>query len=538
MNGNVTNVLVFLSQLRLLVAALLLVGVVAAEDAHQVAREAAKAAREGDYAKAAALYGKAARLAPYATYAAQSRDMLAAAMRDGQVRVEQADSDGADDDLLDEPLTDIISEDELEETRRPLPPIQLTASPQKHDVQRQAPVRDLWEQTMKSYGLDVIFDEAVRDADRISFEIEGADYRQVIRMLELATNTVAYPVSESLMLIAPNDQNAQTRLEPTAAVAIHIPFALSMEDAQEIANALRQALEIKAMMVDGSRRLLLVRDRYSRVLLAQVLAQDLMNAPQDIVLELELREVNRRETNRYGLNWSTTAPVLLFTNWMNNTLNPVDGFSYLTFGGNPMVGIGLSSVEAVAFMSRNDARTVYRTETRTTAGKEAELKLGQQYPVVQQTFLRSGSQNTNTRSTFFPQVQFRQLGFALKCKPSVWRNSVMLDLKVTTELLTGQSVNDIPIFSNRETSTRVRMEIGETVAVAGLLSREEARGLSGLAGLSQLPGIGALFRQTTTSKDETELLILITPRLIHQRAIRGSTPTLYTGTATRVLAPL
>jgi general secretion pathway protein D len=533
-NGDVTDILVFLAKLRIVILLLAVSAGLAAADAHQLARDAARAARSGDYARAFLLYSQAAQLSPYSPYAALSRDMLSSAVRASQANL-LPETSGGDGEGLDENLSDIISDEDLAEASKPLPPIKLNAKSERFDLRQRAPVRRLWEEVLQQYGLEVVFDESIRDAEPLPIHLDDVDYRTAIRALELSSNTVAYPVAENLVLVAPNSAETQTRLEPYAAVAIPLPYTLTTEEALEIANALRQALEIRAMMVDGVRRLMLVRDRYSRVLLAQLLAQELMNAPQDLVVEV-LREVNRRSLYRYGINWMTTAPAIVFTTWMNNVLKPVEGVGYLAFGGNPMIGIGLSTVEAVAFMNRTDANTIYRAEARASSGKESTFKLGQRYPVVQQSYVRREGQQF--RGAFFPQVQFEQLGFSMTVKPVVWRDSVTLDLKATIELLTGESVNGIPVFSNRETATRVRLDAGQTVAVAGLLSREEAVSLSGLAGLSQVPGIGALFRQTTTTKENTELLILITPRLIHQRPERGSTPTLYTGTATRFQAPL
>lgn len=528
-------------------------------DARKLARDAARAARDGDYVRAFALYSQAAQQEPYSSYAAQSRAMLAAARREQQVSIATASgtvtelpaafSDALGDlavdpdksasngeDNLDE-LTDIISPADLAETRQPLPPIQLEAGLQRTAIDTRAPRRRLWEEVLRSYGLEVIFDQSIRDEQPVVLELEDADYREAIRALELVTGTNAYVVTEKLLLVAPDDQNAQNRLEPTVAVAIPIPMVLRTEDATEIANALRQALEIRTVMVDGERRLLLLRDRYARVLLAQVLAEELMAAPQDVVLEIELREVNHRSLNRYGIQWQTEFPVTLFRTWLNNRIRPVEGVSYLTFSSNPLVGIGIGASELVAFMSRNDARTLYRAELRTGSGKEAELNLGQQYPVIQQSFLTAPTSQPGA-TTFFPQVQFRQLGASFKATPTIWRDVVTLDFQATVELLTGESVNGIPVFSNREVSTRFQLREGQTVAVSGLLARDEAVSLTGLAGLASLPGIGALFRQTTTQREETDLLILVTPRVLHPRSVRGSSPTIYTGTATRFLAPL
>ncbi len=530
--------------MRLFLLVLTVATLLCGADASRLARQAAQAARKGEFVRAHALYAEAARLQPYGSFAAQSQAMLSAAAQQKLLAASAAVAGDPDDPATgevdsgdDEVLSDIITDADLKETRQPLPPLKLKALDAITTLSQASPLRKLWEDTLRLYGLEAVFDEALRDGQPIPLELAGASYRDAIRALELSTNTLAYPVTERLLLIAPNDQNTQTRLEPTAAVAIPIPLAMQTEDAQEIANALRQALEIRALMVDGSRRIMLVRDRYARVLLAETLAQELMNAPQDIVMEVELREVNRRSLTRYGINWPTNFPAVLFRTWLNNRIRADAALSYLGFGGNPLVGIGVGAAEAVAFMSRSDSRTIYRAQMRSSSGREVSLNLGQQYPVVQQGFLRSPTSEPGA-SAFFPQVQFRQLGFALKAKPYVWRNEVTVDFETSVELLTGESVNGIPVFSNREANTRVRLEAGQTIVIAGLMNREEAISLSGLAGLSRLPGIGALFRQTTTQREDTELLILLTPRLVQSGTRRGSSPQLYSGTATRFLAPL
>ncbi|MDZ7639834.1 MAG: type II and III secretion system protein [Bryobacterales bacterium] len=188
-------------------------------------------------------------------------------------------------------------------------------------------------------------------------------------------------------------------------------------------------------------------------------------------------------------------------------------------------------------MSRSDSKTIYRAELRGNSGKESVLNLGQQYPILQSSFLSGPTQQPGS-SVFFPQVDFKQIGFEVKAKPVVWRDTVTMDLSLNVSLLTGESSNGIPVLSNRETTTRLQVENGQMISVAGLLLREEARSLSGLAGLGQLPGIGALFRQTSNTKEETEVLIVIRPRVLHSRTSRMASPGWWTGTSTRFLAPL
>lgn len=529
--------------LRAFILLLALGSALTAGEAENLAKAAAKAARGGDYVRAFTLYSRAARLSPYSVYDQQSRAMLAAAAANEQVGLGSASSgaeappsapSGAREAVLGH-----IDAETLAATRRPLPPVKLEASQAARDLNITAPPKNLWEDVLKQYGLDAVFDESVADAAPAHLELNDAGYRDAIHALELVTNTIAIPVARNLLLVAANNPTTQTQLEPTAAVAIPVPQAIANEDATEIANAVRQALEIKTVMVDATRRLLLIRDRYSKVLAAQALIEDLLGYPQDIVLEVEFREVSRRSLNRFGINLPTSFPLRLFTTWMNNRVTPVAGLSnYLTFGGGAsLVGIGIASSEAVAFMSRSDSKTIYRAELRAGSGKESVLKLGQEYPILRSTFL-SGHVRTPGSSVFFPQVDFKQIGFEVKVKPFVWHRTVTLDLGLTVALLTGESSNGIPVLSNRETSTRVQLEDGQMIAVAGLLHREEARNLSGLAGLHQIPGIGALFRQTSTTKEDTEVLIILRPYVLHGRPSRMAAGGWWTGASTRFMAPL
>ncbi|MBK6674999.1 MAG: hypothetical protein IPG49_16680 [Proteobacteria bacterium] len=74
-------------------------------------------------------------------------------------------------------------------------------------------------------------------------------------------------------------------------------------------------------------------------------------------------------------------------------------------------------------------------------------------------------------------------------------------------------VGDFPGFVKRRTSTAINVMAGETVALAGLHVRERSRDRQGLPGLSSLPVAGWLFSSARRQSRESELIVLITPRL-------------------------
>jgi len=83
-----------------------------------------------------------------------------------------------------------------------------------------------------------------------------------------------------------------------------------------------------------------------------------------------------------------------------------------------------------------------------------------------------------------------------------------------SQLDSSVRVGDFPGFVKRRTSTAINVLAGETVAIAGLVARERSRDRQGLPGLSSLPGAGWLFSSTRRQSRESELVVLITPRLL------------------------
>ena len=93
-------------------------------------------------------------------------------------------------------------------------------------------------------------------------------------------------------------------------------------------------------------------------------------------------------------------------------------------------------------------------------------------------------------------------------------DAVNLDLEAEFRLLTGERINDIPVISNRQFKSVVRLETGEWAVVAGLMESSEARTIAGISGLGSLPYLGPLFSQHNRNRDSTEVLVLMRPRLI------------------------
>jgi type II secretory pathway component GspD/PulD (secretin) len=121
-------------------------------------------------------------------------------------------------------------------------------------------------------------------------------------------------------------------------------------------------------------------------------------------------------------------------------------------------------------------------------------------------------------------IEYQDLGLTLKATPKVMRGgdvALKLDMKITA--LAGSTINDNPILNNRSYSGVVTVKQGETVELISELDKSETRAISGVPGLSEIPGLN-----NTTGKDTQKsyatLLILITPHVVRGTQAAGRSP--------------
>ena len=138
-----------------------------------------------------------------------------------------------------------------------------------------------------------------------------------------------------------------------------------------------------------------------------------------------------------------------------------------------------------------------------------------------------------------PAFSYEDLGLVVKVTPHVHGlDAVSLDIDAQIRLLTGQALNGAPVISQRKLVSQVRMKQGEWGAIAGLLSTSDARSIAGIAGLSNIPGLGPLTRSDTRERDNDEVLVLVKTHLVRlppSQYVIGAIPV---GTETKPLTPM
>ncbi|HEY6945286.1 MAG TPA: FG-GAP-like repeat-containing protein [Candidatus Acidoferrum sp.] len=128
----------------------------------------------------------------------------------------------------------------------------------------------------------------------------------------------------------------------------------------------------------------------------------------------------------------------------------------------------------------------------------------------------------------YPASEYVDLGLKIKATPTLHPNSeVTLQLEFEIRALSGTNVNGIPILSNRTLSQTVRVKENEPTLISGMTDTEETRSIAGLPGFAEVPVLRYAFSSKNRTFQDTELLIVITPRRL--RLADHLTRTIYAG---------
>ena len=514
----------------------------ASEAASQLARAAAKAERTGDVARAYALYSQAYALDPgNLAYGLRVRDFEAEGKLDPNLKgkAEAIGKEPKPDTGLDDSLFGELTASDAAEARKPLPPIELTATPGPRDFDIRGDGKSLFEQVARAFGLLVVFDSEYHPSPTTRFQMQQVDYRTALRALESATGSFVIPVADRLLFVVADTAAKRQQFERSVSVTVPIPETVSTQELQEVANAVRSAMDIQRVMVDTTNRIVLLRDRVSKVRPAQVLLESLLRPHPQVEFEVDLLSVDNASSLHWGLALPSSFPLIDFgtiANYVGATAIPSGFSSFLAFGGGAtFLGIGVAQANLFANVTKALTTTAFRAHLVASQGLPATLHVGSKYPLITSTFIATVSGSVLPP----PTIQFEDLGFELKITPYVHgRDEMTLVVETAYKLLGQVQANGMPTINDRKFESTVRIREGEWAVLTGLMSRTEAASLSGIAGLANVPVLGRLLGDNTRDTDRTNTLLVIKPRLLNLPPTEFPTPTLVTGTETRPISLL
>ena len=364
----------------------------AASQAEMLFEQGQKAERAGDPARAYLLYSQAAAADPgNLKYWSRVQALRPEAGLLGVPEAKRGDDLGAV--KLDPAVFGHITDQELAEARKPLPPAELKATPGRRDDDFRGDSKSLWEQVAAALHLGIIFDTQYQPTSALRFQLNDADYRETLRALEAATNSFISPVTEDLIFVANDTTQKRAEFERNATAVVPFPEVESVQELQEIATSVRGVLDMQRVMVDNQRKLILVRDRVQKVRLAEKVLHDLLRSRAQVSIEVEILTTDLSSSLSYGISPQTAFPLVNFPN-KSNLMNFIpSGFNtFLAFGGGAsVIGLGVTSARLFATAAKSNSQTVLQSELVALDGQPASMHIGDRYPIVTNSYLGAGT---------------------------------------------------------------------------------------------------------------------------------------------------
>jgi general secretion pathway protein D len=235
--------------------------------------------------------------------------------------------------------------------------------------------------------------------------------------------------------------------------------------------------------------------------------------PLQVLIEATILDVELTDDLKYGVEWFFHNGDVSVTSLNNGNLgvplsgpSPLSGFTFLFKNSNLRVLV--SALNNITNVNVVSSPQVFVLDNQT-----ASIQVGDEVPTVTQQ-----QQSTlTTNPAVVNSVQYINTGVILDVTPRVNPGGlVSLDIvqEVSDPVQTTTSNLDTPTIQQRRIESSVAVQNGETVALGGLIRDSRTNGTSGIPFLSRIPVIGALFGAKTDNADRTELLVLITPRVV------------------------
>lgn len=258
---------------------------------------------------------------------------------------------------------------------------------------------------------------------------------------------------------------------------------------------------------------------------------------EQVMLQVRVAEVDRKIVKELGVNF------LFKTNNVVGGYSPPNGFSPFSGEVNPLaaggVSPGLSFSDAVnlfvakpgafatflrAMNDRGAIKMLAEPNLIVANGGEGKFLAGGEFPIVY---------NTANGGTGGTSVIYKEFGVRLNFQPKITPNGE-IQLKIYQEVSELDFTNSvvltgfrIPSLKSRKAESSLQLGDGQTFALAGLIDNKTSKQVSKIPLLGDIPILGALFRSTRYQKEETELVVMVTPTIIRPYE-KGKTPGLPT----------
>ncbi|HEY1137604.1 MAG TPA: cohesin domain-containing protein [Xanthomonadaceae bacterium] len=374
---------------------------------------------------------------------------------------------------------------------------------------RDVPVKVAFEVLSKASGINFVYDQEIRPDLKVTVFLRKTPLNEAIRMIGLSTQLETRAINENSILVFPNTPQKVGEYRPLSVRS----FYLQNTDAKRMAETLKTLLKTESIVVDEKLNMIVMRDSEDAIgLAAKIVSLHDIGEPE-VMLDVEILEVKQSKLMDLGVSLPSEIGVSLVAPGQTSNSMPIrrlrDLDSSNVYALIPNAAVRLKD-------ERSGAKILANPKIRVKTREKASVLIGDRVPVIT---------STSTSTGFVSEtVNYVDVGLKLEVEPSIYAGddvSIKINLEVSNlvrEIVSRSGTLSYQI-GTRNAQTTLRLRDGETQVLAGLINKEDRKVASGLPWISRFPVLNRIFGSQKNDRQNTEIVLSITPRLI--RGVRS-----------------
>ncbi|MDN3543020.1 secretin N-terminal domain-containing protein [Kinneretia asaccharophila] len=365
---------------------------------------------------------------------------------------------------------------------------------------RDAPLRQIFEALARSSNVNFVFDKDVRGDAKVTVFLRQVTLDEAMRVILSTQQLDRKLLNESSVLIFPNTQAKQREHQELITRTLY----LSNADVKSAQAMVRTIAKVRDIHIDERLNLMVVRDTPEVMRLVERLIASIDLAEPEVMLEVEVMELASDQVEAMGLKWPEEV---------RYGIPGGDGQIDIRNRNNFRTTVANPALTATLRGTAGNNNLLANPKIRVRNRDKAKVHIGEKVPVFTTTTNFTGS------TSVAASVSYLDVGLKLDVEPTIQLDSEVV-IKVGLEVsnliaeVKGPGGTTAYQIGTRQTSTSLRLADGETQVLAGLIRDDDRRNSVGVPGLSRLPLMGKLFGVQEDKRNKTEVVLLITPRIV------------------------
>jgi type IV pilus assembly protein PilQ len=386
-------------------------------------------------------------------------------------------------------------------------------------------IRDALNLITEESGVNMVISDEVKG--NVSLKLRQVPWDQALIVL-MRARKLGYTRQGNVLRIAPlqdlkaeeDDANklalARKNLEPLKVRMFPVSYAKVDELEKKIKDFLGERGKVVGDVRTNSMVVTDIAENLDRV---AKLIQSLDTQPSQVLIEGKIVEASEQFSRNIGVSWSATGQSIKLGSTSRGPVNMTPRFNVnpgMAAGNNFNFNLDVGTLDVFGSISaalaleetENKVKTLSAPRILTMSNEKADINTTTEVPVKQVT-VTGNSQQTS--------YQFKPLTLKLEVTPQVTADgSVMMKVAVNRQIRGAPEGDGSFSVNSREANTRVLVKNGQTAVIGGIYQSDATDGQTGVPWLRDLPIVGNLFKVQGTTKDKSELLIFLTPRIMGQ----------------------